>query len=119
MTTPPPPAPPEADWLDDLLARHADGAGLADDGFSDAVLHRVPPPQTRRAAGTVMLWVNRCALVVATGLVVAGLPQAVDLLLAAGTPGPVPPDTLEHTLPSLGLLGWLAWWSWRQASLSD
>ena len=113
------------DWLAALLHDQAATPGPADDGFSDTVLRKLPPPR-QRPAGIGLLFFDACAMAAAAALLALLLPDALGPFVNAGSagsagnagsaPGLLARGALEHALPALALLAWLGWWSVRQAS---
>ena len=106
------------DWLAALLRDQAAMPGPMDGGFTDALLRKLPPPQSprRRRAGIGLPVFDACAMAAAAVLVALLLPDAlrpfVDVGIAADL---LSREALEQTLPALAMLAWLGWWSVRQA----
>ncbi len=101
----------EANWLDALLHNVAQETEPDDAGFSEAVLRALPPPAACVYVGAGVQWVNVCALAAASALLTWLLPSVVDQLAVGTASEFASNEALEHLLPSIALVAWMAWWS--------
>jgi hypothetical protein len=105
----------DPDWLDPILRRP--GAHLDDDGFTQRVMSRLPPPRNGRARAAILLGAAVAAGLVGGAVLPAeALARAVsDLLIWPSFPlsGPL---NLAGPLAAVALAGSLIWGAFASAA---